>query len=144
MKISKSTNMLFGLIAILILTSTLSSCSKTLRFNISPVLPSAVGTVKLSTDDNKNRTMTLNIKNLVDPQRLTPPKKIYVVWMQTKNEGTRNLGSLVGSEGYFTSTRTATFSSVITGEPLRFFVTAEESAQVSGPGPVTVLTTSSL
>jgi hypothetical protein len=144
MKISKSTNMLFGLIAMLIVTSTLSSCSKTLRFNISPVLPSAVGTVKLSTDDNKNRTMTLNIKNLVDPQRLTPPKKIYVVWMQTKNEGTRNLGSLVGSEGYFTSTRTATFSSVITGEPLRFFVTAEESAQVSGPGPVTVLTTSSL
>jgi hypothetical protein len=136
--------MLFGLIAILILTSTLSSCSKTLRFNISPVLPSAVGTVKLSTDDNKNRTMTLNIKNLVDPQRLTPPKKIYVVWMQTKNDGTRNLGSLVGSEGYFSSTRTATFSSVITGEPLRFFVTAEESAQVSGPGPVTVLTTSSL
>jgi len=128
----------------LFITLTLSSCSKTLRFNISPVLPSAVGTVKLSTDDNKNRTMTLNIKNLVDPQRLTPPKKIYVVWMQTKNDGTRNLGSLVGSEGYFSSTRTATFSSVITGEPLRFFVTAEESAQVSGPGPVTVLTTSSL
>jgi hypothetical protein len=144
MKISKSTNMLFALIAMLIATSSLSSCSKTLRFNISPVLPSAVGTVKLSTDDNKNRTMTLNIKNLVDPQRLTPPKKIYVVWMQTKNDGTRNLGSLVGSEGYFSSTRTATFSSVITGEPLRFFVTAEESAQVSGPGPVTVLTTSSL
>lgn len=128
----------------LFITLTLSSCSKTLRFNISPVLPSAVGTVKLSTDDNKNRTMTLNIKNLVDPQRLTPPKKIYVVWMQTKNDGTRNLGSLVGSEGYFSSTRTATFSSVITGEPLRFFVTAEDSAQVSGPGPVTVLTTSSL
>ena len=128
----------------LFITLTLSSCSKTLRFNISPVLPSAVGTVKLSTDDNKNRTMTLNIKNLVEPQRLTPPKKIYVVWMQTKNDGTRNLGSLVGSEGYFSSTRTATFSSVITGEPLRFFVTAEESAQVSGPGPVTVLTTSSL
>ena len=128
----------------LFITLTLSSCSKTLRFNISPVLPSAVGTVKLSTDDNKNRTMTLNIKTLVDPQRLTPPKKIYVVWMQTKNDGTRNLGSLVGSEGYFSSTRTATFSSVITGEPLRFFVTAEESAQVSGPGPVTVLTTSSL
>jgi hypothetical protein len=144
MKISKSTNSLFGLIAMLFITLTLSSCSKTLRFNISPVLPSAVGTVKLSTDDNKNRTMTLNIKNLVDPQRLTPPKKIYVVWMQTKNDGTRNLGSLVGSEGYFSSTRTATFSSVITGEPLRFFVTAEESAQVSGPGPVTVLTTSSL
>ena len=144
MKISKSTNSLFGLIAMLFITMTLSSCSKTLRFNISPVLPSAVGTVKLSTDDNKNRTMTLNIKNLVDPQRLTPPKKIYVVWMQTKNDGTRNLGSLVGSEGYFSSTRTATFSSVITGEPLRFFVTAEESAQVSGPGPVTVLTTSSL
>lgn len=144
MKISKSTNSLFGLIAMLFITLTLSSCSKTLRFNISPVLPSAVGTVKLSTDDNKNRTMTLNIKNLVDPQRLTPPKKIYVVWMQTKNDGTRNLGSLVGSEGYFSSTRTATFSSVITGEPLRFFVTAEDSAQVSGPGPVTVLTTSSL
>jgi hypothetical protein len=130
------------LLAVLLLTVVLSSCAKTLRFNISPVTPEATGTVKLGTDDNKNRTMTLNIKNLVDPQRLTPPKKIYVVWMQTKNEGVRNLGSLVSSEGYFTSTRTATFTSVITGEPSRFFITAEDNAQVTGPGAVTVLTTS--
>ncbi|MEJ7556663.1 MAG: hypothetical protein WKF66_00040 [Pedobacter sp.] len=140
MKISKLNGNLYRLLTILLITVVFSSCAKTLRFNISPVIPSATGSVKLSTDDNKNRAMTLSVKNLVDPQRLTPPKKIYVVWIQTK-DGVRNLGSLVSSEGYFTSTRTATFTSVITGEPTRFFVTAEDNAQVAGPGSVTVLTT---
>lgn len=120
----------------------LSSCSKTLRFNISPVTPSAIGTVKLSTDDNKNRIVIISIKNLVDPGRLTPAKKIYMVWMQTKNDGVKSLGTLVSTEGYFTSSRTASFTSVIQGDPVRFYITAEDNAQVSGPGSVTVLSTS--
>lgn len=130
------------LLTILLITFLCSSCSKTLRFNISPVTPEATGTVKLGTDDNKNRTVTLSIKNLVDPGRLTPPKKIYVVWMQTKSNGVKSLGTLVSTEGYFTSTRSASFTSVIRGEPTRFYITAEDNAQVTGPGPVTVLTTS--
>jgi uncharacterized cupin superfamily protein len=79
---------------------------------------------------------------LAEPSRLTPPKKIYVVWMQTKNEGVKSLGTLISTEGYFTSTRTAEFTSIISGEPTRFFITAEDNAQVTGPGAVTVLTTS--
>jgi hypothetical protein len=130
------------LLTIVLILFVLSSCSKTLRFNISPVTPAAIGTVKLGTDDNKNRTVTLSIKNLVDPGRLTPPKKIYVVWMQTKSNGVKSLGTLISTEGYFSSTRTASFTSVIRDEPMRFYITAEDNAQVTGPGPVTVLTTS--
>lgn len=130
------------LLTILLITFLLASCSKTVRFNISPVTPAAIGTVKLGTDDNKNRTVTLSIKNLVDPGRLTPPKKIYVVWMQTKSNGVKSLGTLISTTGYFTSTRTASFNSVIRDEPMRFYITAEDDASVTGPGPVTVLTTS--
>jgi len=142
MKIVKIANDFSKLLMICLLAIVITSCSKTVRFNVSPVIPAAIGTVKLGTDDNKNRTVTLNIKNLVDPVRLTPPKKIYLVWMQTKSDGVKRLGTMVSTEGYFTSTRTAEFTSVITGEPTRFFITAENDSQVTGPGSVTVLTTS--
>ena len=142
MKVLNPSRKFSRILPILLLTLVLASCSKTVRFNISPVIPAAVGTVKLGTDDNKNRTVTLSIKNLVDPGRLTPPKKIYVVWMQTKSNGVKSLGTLISTEGYFSSTRTASFTSVIRDEPMRFYITAEDNASVTGPGPVTVLTTS--
>ena len=142
MKVLNFNRKLSSILIVSLFIVLLSSCSKTLRFNISPVTPAAIGTAKLGTDDNKNQTVTINIKNLVDPSRLTPPKKIYVVWMQTKNSGVKSLGSLISTEGYFTSTRTASFTSVIRDEPVRFYITAEDNAQVTGPGAVTVLTTS--
>lgn len=119
----------------------LSSCSKSIRFNVSSVVPSATGTVKLSKDDNGNRMMTMRVENLVDPSRLTPPRKVYVVWVQTKNDGNKNLGKLVSSEAYFSTERNAKFTSVLTYEPVKFFVTAEDKADLLNPGSVTVLST---
>jgi hypothetical protein len=126
---------------ILVLILALSSCSKSIRFNVSSVVPSATGTVKLSKDDNGNRMMTMRVENLVDPSRLTPPRKVYVVWVQTKNDGNKNLGKLVSSEAYFSTERNAKFTSVLAYEPVKFFVTAEDKADLLNPGSVTVLST---
>ena len=129
-------------LVVTLLVVLISSCSKTVRFNISPVVPSAVGTVKFTTDNNKNMLMVLTVENLVDPSRLTPSKKTYIVWTENEDRAVRNLGRLVSSEAYFSTERNAKFSSPITTKPVRVFVTAENSADVQQPGNVTVLTTS--
>jgi hypothetical protein len=130
------------LTCILFSTSLLfTSCSKSVRFAVSPVVPSAEGSVKLTKDDNNNRLIVMKVRNLVDPSRLTPAKKVYVVWIETKNEGNKNLGKLVSSEAYFSTERNAKFSSVTTFTPVRVFITAEDKAEITNPNGVTVLAT---
>lgn len=120
-----------------------TSCSTSVRFANSAVVPSAVGTAKLTKDSNKNLLLILNVRNLVDPSRLTPSKKVYLVWMQTKDQGNKNLGRLVSSEAYFSTERNAKFSAVLTAVPTKIFITAEDSADLQNPGSVTVLVTES-
>lgn len=118
-----------------------ASCSKSVRFATSQVVPSAEGSVKLTKDDNNNKLLVMKVRNLVDPSRLTPPRKVYVVWMQTKNEGNKNLGKLVSSEAYFSTERNAKFSTVTPFTPVKVFITAEDQADVQNPGTTTVLST---
>jgi hypothetical protein len=118
-----------------------ASCSKSVRFAVSPVVPSAEGSVKLTKDENKNNLVVMKVQNLVDPSKLTPPKKIYVVWAETKKEGNKNLGKLVSSEAYFSTERNAKFSAITPFVPVKIFITAEDQADVQNPGTVTVLST---
>jgi hypothetical protein len=120
----------------------LTSCSNSLTFQKSVVVPSAVGSAKIGKDDNGNRQVTIKVENLVDPARLTPARKLYIVWMQTKKNGTKSLGKLVSSEAWFSTERNAKFTSVLNDDPIRFFITAENDADVTNPNGVTVLSTS--
>src|SRR5688572_30502531 len=84
-----------SIITILALFAVLTSCSKSLTFQKSVVVPSAVGSAKIGKDDNGNPQVTINVENLVDPSRLTPARKLYMVWVQTKDNGIKSLGKLV-------------------------------------------------
>jgi hypothetical protein len=132
----------FILVLFTVLPLFIASCSKSVRFAVSSVVPSAEGSVKLTKDENQNKLIVMKVRNLVDPSRLTPPKKIYLVWMQTKNDGNKNLGRLVSEEAYFSTERNAKFSSVTTFDPVKIFITAEDKADVTNPSGVTVLETS--
>jgi uncharacterized OB-fold protein len=79
----------------------LNSCSKSISFNKSVAVPSAIGSVKLTKGENNNRMMIMKVENLVEPSRLTPAKKVYVVWEETKKDGVKNLGKIVSSEAVF-------------------------------------------
>jgi hypothetical protein len=120
----------------------IASCSQSVRFAVSSVVPSAEGSVKLTKDENQNKMIVLKVRNLVDPSRLTPAKKLYLVWMQTKNDGNKNLGRLVSSEAYFSTERNAKFTSVTTFDPVKIFITAEDKADATNPSGVTILETS--
>ena len=122
----------------------MTSCgsSKKVAFEPSTVNPSAEGRIKAKKDKNNNYALDISVVNLSDPQRLSPPRKSYVVWMETEN-GTKNIGQVNSSKGMFSKTRKASLTTVSNVKPIRIFVTAEDDPKIEYPGTQTVLTTRS-
>jgi hypothetical protein len=118
-----------------------SACAKRLHFATSTVVPAAEGKVKYKKDDNNNYAIDVKIKNLTDPNRLTPPKNTYVLWMEPTQGNVQNLGQIVSSTGIFSSGLKASLEAVTPFKPRSFFITAEDNAAVTYPGPQVVLRT---
>ena len=129
-----------GLIGCSIMLS-FSACSPKINFLTSSVVPAARGTVTVKTDDNKNHKISIEIINLAEPERLQPPKKMYMVWMTTDQDITKNLGQIKTSSGKLSSTLKASFETVTTFKPVKIFITAEEDSNVQSPGWEIVLST---
>ncbi len=130
-------NILFGLVAI----AMFSSCAKKIMFGNSAVVPAAVGSVKIKSDNNKNQTIEVSVNNLAPANKLTPPKNTYVVWMVTKSNDTKNIGQLNSSSSMLSSALKAKLKTVTSFEPSSFFITAEDDGNVQYPASAVVLTT---
>lgn len=105
-------------------------------FLTSSVVPAAEGRVVIKEDKNNNYLITMTISNLAEVERLKQSKSTYVVWMEMKNGSYRNLGQIVSSDKL-----DASFETVSTTKPVRIFITAENSANISYPGSLVVLET---
>src|SRR5690349_2847052 len=81
----------------------LIGCSKKLSFATSPVVPAAHGSVRIDQDKNDNYSVEVDVTNLAEPKNLQPARDTYVVWMETKNNGIKNIGQLNTSSGFFSS-----------------------------------------
>lgn len=119
----------------------LQSCARKFAFATSSVVPAAEGSVKVKKDKNNNYNIDLDVTRLADPKRLMEAKETYVVWMDTKRNGTKNLGQLKTSSGLFSRTLKSSLETVTPFKPTRFFITAEDNASVQYPGGVMVLST---
>jgi hypothetical protein len=128
--------------SILIILLLFSSCSQKISFITSAVVPSAQGHIKITKDNNNNSAIDITVQRLADPTRLTP-EKVYVVWVQTESNGTKNVGQLNSSDSFFSSTMKASLQTVTPFKPVKVFVTAEQDANIQYPGSVMVLTTKS-
>lgn len=106
----------------------MSSCSTMAKFSISPITPAAVGTAKITQDDNKNYLIEVNVKYLAAADRLTPPAQVYVVWITTDKSNPINLGMLVSN-----SKNNASLKATTSSKPLQVFVTAENMGDSSIP-----------
>ncbi|WP_133159361.1 hypothetical protein [Solitalea longa] len=120
-----------------------SAQTKKVSFNTSSVVPSAEGTVKVKKDKNGNYAININIDNLAEPKRLTPPKKVYIVWMETAEKGIKSVGHINSSSSMFSKARKAAIETASPYKPVRIFVSAEDDENVEEPGTVVVLTTDS-
>src|SRR5688572_3286210 len=95
-----------------VLAACLVSSSNSLRFVPSTVVPGANGQVKVKTDKNRNYAVDVSVRDLADPSLLAEPKASYVVWMETQNNGTQNLGRLMTSRGLFSKSMKGSLTTV--------------------------------
>ena len=105
------------------------------------MVPAAEGKVKIKRDKNNNYVISLKVIRLAQPERLQPPKDHYVVWMETDQNGTKNIGKLESKSGFLSKTLKGTLVTVTPFKPIRFFITAEDNATVQYPSGPMVLST---
>lgn len=120
-----------------------AACAKKVAFLTSAVVPAAEGSVSIKEDKNNNYNIDLTAKRLADPGRLTPPKNVYVVWMET-SQGVQNIGQLKTSTKGLSKMLTSSLKTVTPHKPTGFFITAEDDAIGNYPGRTVVLKTATI
>lgn len=125
--------------AILIFSA--SSCAQKIAFAPSSIVPAAQGSVKVKTDSNKNHTIQVDLFNLAEPTKLQPPKQLYIVWMLTDQNETKNIGQIKTSSGTFSKSLKASFQTVTSFKPIKIFITAEDDPNIQVPGWEVILST---
>ena len=133
-------NSVLGILSIFLGLSFVS-CTKQIAFQNSAVVPAARGTIHVKRDANKNYVIGVNILDLAEVNRLTPPQKTYVVWMLTEQNETKNIGQINSETKMFSKKLKANFETVSSEKPIQIFITAEDDGSTQYPGEVLVLTT---
>ena len=100
-------------------------------------VPAATGTVTVKWNaKNQNTSVEVKVDHLADPQSLTPPEHIYVVWVQPRDQQAQKEGALgVGQD------RKGDVKGVTTAKDFDVFVTAEKSETVTAPSGKRLLQT---
>jgi hypothetical protein len=122
----------------------LQACNNKSSFLTSTVVPAAEGTVKIKSDKNNNYVIDLEVIRLAEPGRLNPPKDIYIVWMETDQNGVKNIGQLKTSSGFMSKMLKSSLETVTPYKPRRIIITAEDDAHLQYPGSQVVLRTGDL
>jgi hypothetical protein len=132
---------IFAIVAAVLVLFYFSSCARKVSFQTSSVVPAARGDVKVKKDNNNNYSIQISLFNLSEPKRLQPSKNTYVVWMETDDNVTKNIGQINSSTGFLSSKLKASFETVSSTKPTKIFLTAEDDAGIQYPGAQVVLTT---
>jgi anti-sigma-K factor RskA len=97
----------------------------------SSIVPAASGKVSYEHDRNGNIKLHIQTKNLAAPERLTPAKVAYVVWIEPRDGQPQNAGVLKVNNDLDGS-----FSTTTASKAFDVKVTAEDNPTVSQPtGP---------
>ena len=126
---------------IVFISFSISSCARKLTFGISPVVPAAKGSVKIKKSKNNYYTLDVKVVNLAPPKRLTPPRDVYVVWVESKRHAPRNIGTIKSSSGLFSNTLKGELKTEYPRKPTGVFITAEDNGHIQYPGTLVVLRT---
>jgi hypothetical protein len=129
-----------GVFVLLILFAVDSSAKK-VKFLPSAIAPAARGYVKIKKDKNHNNSIKIELFNLAEVSRLTPAKLNYIVWMETDDQLTKNIGMIESSTGFLSRKLKASFETSTPYNPFKIFISAEDDASSQYPGDQIVLTT---
>ena len=118
-----------------------TSCAKKITFLNSTVVPAAKGFVKVKTDHNKNYIIKVEVSDLAEVERVQSSQTTYVVWMETNEGNTENLGQLKSSRSFLSKRHTASLETASPYKPVKIFITTENGTNTQYPGEQRVLTT---
>jgi hypothetical protein len=136
-----SINTILMIVTAAIALFSFSSCARKISFQTSSVVPAARGDVKVKKDNNNNYSIQISLNNLAEPKRLEPAKNTYVVWMETSDNVTKNIGQINSSTGFLSNKLKASFETVSSTKPTKIFLTAEDDASIQYPGTQVIMTT---
>lgn len=115
------------------------SCGPKIYFPVSAVVPAAEPKADVKKTKEGEYQVKLDVNNLALPERLSPPKRNYVVWVNTETQGVRNIGELKNRRGMLANTGKASFVGTLSEKPTQIIVTAENNPNVQFTGDHTVL-----
>lgn len=124
----------FRILSFIFAAVLVSACSKKITFPTSEVVPAAEAVLEVDKNKSDNYEVNLEVTNLASPDRLTPSRRNYVVWMVTEKHGTINLGNLKVSKK-----NKASLETVTPYKPVRIFITAEDTPKAVLPSTQVVL-----
>lgn len=102
--------------------------------NSSDLVPSATGKVDIDKDDNGNQRVKVRVYHLVDPEKLSPARNGYVVWVQPKGKDPELLGMLRVNKDW-----EGTLEGTTPYKNFTVFVTAEENPKPDAPSGTEIL-----
>jgi hypothetical protein len=126
----------YGSLASLALASTagLSACGgpSAVPMLNAPQTPAAQGSVVARAAENGNTKLTVEVKHLAAPEKVSPGAKVYVVWVQPQGGPPQNVGALRVDDSL-----TGHLETVTAHPSFEVRVTAEEFPAATMPrGPV--------
>ncbi len=120
-------------------TVILSSCAKKIVMANMGIAPAAKAYAKVKKDKSNNYTVQVKATHLAPSINLNPPKKTYVIWMLTDNNGTKNIGQFQSGTSFLSKTLKGSIKTVTPFKPVAFFITAEDDAAINYPGNTVIL-----
>ena len=120
-------------IVLSVLMFVITSCATVVKFPVSTVEPAADITAKIKKNNQNNYVIEITANYLASVERLSPPKKTYVVWIVTKENGVKNVGLLNSKNA-----KKLTFETLSSFEPYEIFITAEDEGTISTPSGVEI------
>ena len=124
----------FKILSLVFAAILMTACSKKITFPVSDKVPAAEAVLEVEQNDNNNYDLDLQVENLARPERLTPSRRYYNVWVVTRRHGTVNLGNLEVNKK-----NRASFEGSTPYEPIRVFITAEDAREPLVPSTQVIL-----
>lgn len=129
-----STSSLRTSVALVLVIFSFAACSTKITFPVSRVVPAAKPEANVSKTNLGTYKISLKVSSLALPERLSRPKKYYLVWIDTPDQGLKKLGEITNNSGIFRNREKAVFEASTPHRPNMILVTAENSLEVAYPG----------
>lgn len=138
---NKTINFILLSVFAVVMTISFTSCAKKFPFLNSSVVPAAKGFVIVKKDNNTNYIIKVKVSDLAEVERVQASKTTYVVWMETDEGNSENMGQLNSSTSFFSKRHSASLETVSSYKPVKIFITTEEGINVQYPGSQVALAT---